>query len=335
MAVEFSRERVALVGAVNETQKVDTSIFKLMVGGVKYFNTETIEYEVKDNKSKTAVYKSFGETAEIVERNGTDVVRVKPYKINRSVTFSEIEAYQRDFGANPYANIQNIQFHATKEALYDYCRAGALKRQKKIVAEVLQNLNLAKQGEFAGADFNIDVATFKTSKSEDKWDEADAPVLEDLRKLRALSKGTVYLMNSNTYSQMLRNGDLFTADNSNGTRRNFDIDTASDINIEAYRVGKVLDPLAMCDVYIWDSKDEDETYLDDGIVVCSKPNILQGMFGGIYTRPKPNADAVVVATEWTVEKVRIDNPTTDALVYKSAPMYAPKGTKAISVLKAY
>jgi len=335
MAVGFSRERIALVGAVNETQKVDTSIFKLMVGGVKYFNTEIIEYEVKDNKSKTAVYKSFGETAEIVERNGTDVVRVKPYKINRSVTFSEIEIYQRDFGANPYANVQNIKFHATKEALYDYCRAGALKRQKKIVAEVLQNLSLASDGEFAGADFNIDVATFKTSKTTEKWDEADAPVLEDLGKLKDLSRGTTYLMNSNTYRQMLRNGDLFTADNANGTRRNFEVDTTADVNSEVYRVGKVLDPLALGDVYIWDSKDEDETYLEDGIVVCSKPSVLQGMFGGIYTRPNPNTDAVVIATEWTVEKVRIDNPTTDALIYKSAPMYAPKGTKAISVLKAY
>lgn len=335
MAVEISRERIALAKAVNETQKVDMSIESLLVGDRELFNTEYIEYEVKDNKAAMAVLKGFDETAEIVERDGTTFVRFKPFTINRKVPFSQIELYERKFGDNPYENVKNTRFYATKEALYDYAHAGALKRRKKLIAGLLQKLRLTKSVDGIDADFGIDVANRVIVKTADKWDTVNAPVITDLTQLKQLSKANAVIMNANTYANMIANGDLLEASTSDGKGRNFIINENADATKEVYRIGKVVNPLAMFDVYVWESQDDGETYLEDGYVCALNTKSLKANFGGIITRPNPNAKSVCLPAEWTTEYIKSDDPVIDALVYKSAPIYSPRGTKKFATMKVY
>lgn len=333
--MSVSKERIALVKAVNETEKVDMGVETLLVGGRKTTNTEYIEIEMKDNKSAMAVLKGFDETAEVIERDGTSFIRFKPFTINRKVPFSQVELYERAFGDNPYEKVDNPKFYATKEALYDYAHAGALKRRKKLIAGLLQKLKLTKAVDGIDADFGIDVANRVIVKTADKWDTADAPVIEDLTKLKQLSKANAIIMNSNTYSNMVANGDLLESATNDGKGRNFIINENADTTKEVYRIGKIVNPLAMFDVYIWESQDEGETYLEDGFVCALPTNSLTAYFGGVITRPNPNAKSVVLPVEWTTEYIKSDDPVIDALVYKSAPIYAPNGTKKFATMKTY
>jgi len=146
------------------------------------------------------------------------------------------------------------------------------------------------------------------------------------------------IMNQNTLDAMLTNGDLYTADNGNGTRKNFDLDTSDQTEKRFVKYGRIIDPLLMIDVIVDTGDEEGNFVFDDGMVVATRPKILRGLFGGISIpiyKSGRLAGGEIDIKEWSWHTYHQTDPFSFGVIYKSAPMYAPRSQKGIAVLKAY
>ena len=338
MTQQILQNRIKLINAVREIDKIDMGVEEFFVSNRTRTNASVIEYDIEEDKIIIAANRKFTESAEIVGRGTGDTVRVSPFFINRKVTFPEIEGYIKELTDNPYQKVNNAKIVGTANAVFEVCHKGALVRRKKIIAGFMQKLKLTEAEDLTDADFKIDTSKRVTIKTTGTWDKPNAPVMEDLIKLKENTENTATLVvvNQNTYAMMVANGGLRTADNnSTGQVRNFMIDEKANTDKEFYKAGRIIDPRLMLDVYIWNSTKDKQTYIEDGYVFASRKDSMQAAFCGIYTRLAPKTDAVVIPVDWSIEKIHMDDPVVDALVYKSAPIYLPTGTRGYASLKAY
>jgi len=65
----------------------DLAIQNLIFGKTDMQNGSVFTYHTKTIEGKTASFTSFAESAEVVEKDGFAEVKVKPFVINRMVTF--------------------------------------------------------------------------------------------------------------------------------------------------------------------------------------------------------------------------------------------------------
>ena len=332
----MNKTRIALIKEVEDTKRVDTKIFDFIVGQRQLFDTLTVEYDVVDMKSVTAQFKKFSETAEVVERDGKKVVRLDVFEINRKILNNVLSDYERQVGSSEYETLDQQKKIAMARAINEKVHDGAVVRRKLLIASILTNLSLSKAIDQIDADFGIDVATQRMVKTTGLWTAANAPVIADLKALKEKSKGSVYIMNSNTYTNMLNNGDLRIGSDTDGKGLNFKLNDGADGAEEFYKIGKIIDPVAMGDIYIWDSGDDAVAqYIADGMVVCTRPSMIRAMFGGLPYKGADSKEWITELAEWNVMKVVGEEIPYNGVIYRSAPMYAPLSTWKISVLKTY
>jgi len=311
----------------------DMAIEALVFSATEMTTKATFEYDVATKEGKAAGFRTFAESAEVVDKDGFATVKVKPFQINQKVTFNYLDEKQRDFGATEYdEKVESDLLESAK------MHSNALIRRKKMIGSVLayHNLTLARDG--LDAEFNVPTAN-KEVKTAEKWDSANAPVVADMKnaKDKMKSKPTMAIMNPKTYANMIKNGDLTTADNNSaGVAKNFELNAAVDNGQEVYRAGRVIDPELVLDVYVWNGKDGNDYYLPDGFVAYTNSKAGLSGFAGVYVRPKPNATAIMKRAEFTMNEIKGgDDPIVDAINYKSAPIYILKDNEGFYSQKVY
>lgn len=316
---------------VNEPMDIQALVF----GATDKQNGTYFTYQTSIKEGKTAKFTSFSESAEIVEKEGIAEVKVKPFLINRMVTFDALDAEAQKLGQTQFS--QDGGYASDIKVMGKMCHLGALKRRKMLIASVLAYHNLTEARDGVDADFNIP-ATNREVKTTGLWNASGAPVIEDMRRAVSVmkSKPTIAIMNPTTYLNMMANGDLIAEANTNNLPKNFELNTASDNESVVYRVGKVIDVLVNLNIYVWNEKNgNDDYYLPDGYVAYTNKRAGLSGFAGVYVRPRPNADARYVAAEWYPEEIRGDNPTIDGINYKSAPIPIAKDNQGFYSQKVF
>ena len=329
------KNREKFIKATNTMVGEDMAIQALVFGATEKQNGSIFTYQTSLKEGKSAKFTSFAESAEVVEKDGFAEVKVKPFLINRMVTFDVFDAEAQKLNQTVYS--QDGGYASDPKVMAEQCHLGALKRRKSLMGSVLAYHVLTVERDGIEADYNVP-AENRAEKTTEKWNAADAPVVADMRRAvdTMKSKPTMAIMNPETYLNMIKNGDLISEANTGNKPKNFELNVSSDNEKVLYKVGKVLDPLVNLNVYVWNEKDDaGDYYLPDGYVSYTHAKAGLSGFAGVYVRPNPNASAKMVSAEWYPEEIRGNNPTVDAINYKSAPIPIAKDNQGFYSEKVY
>lgn len=331
------KDRAKFIQATNTIVGESMQMQDLVFGAIDMQTGVQFQYDTRVVEGKTASFTSFSQSAEVVEKDGKATVTIDPFLINRSVTFDALDAEAEKFGETIYS--EDGGYASDVMVVGQQCHLGALKRRKLLMSSVLAYGALTKARDGVNADFNIPATSRKTLSTK-LWNvPATSTPIADLRAARGAlkTKPSIVIMNANDWDLFIQGSDV-VSNNMDAGKRPQNVRFFEDNNNQdgVIKVARVVDPLVNLDVYVWNENREDGTpYLPNGYICITNTRAGMTGFAGVYTRLAPNTQARYIATEWNIAEIRGENPTIDALEYKSAPIYIAKDNNAFYHLKAY
>jgi len=336
------KEFVKSVSLIVETDmSVVDEVFP--TGSESFHKGEEIEFDSATIENEAPEYSTFKRTADVVEKDGKDVVTLKPLNYNESISKTAIDAYATKFGQNAYG--EGSIDATTQSALTG---VGKLHRRtlvgiKKTAYEILTTFKVV--GGHIGSNGAEDIVFNVPAANKEVFDgttlkywsnAASTPVTDIVRMINAMKiKPEFVLMNNNTYTNFFANAQILTADNSTtGTKRNYIINENVESKEEYYVAGKL-----MANGVTIDIKVDRSTRKTGGSTVPFMPN---GYVSYASSRGEMNYASIPVAVANGVELLTADfhiaeviqsNPVIHELIYKSAPLPTIKNGEAFASQK--
>jgi len=325
---------------VSTIVEVDNGIINLLFPVKRRNTTEYIEYDTATVEGVLPEYNSFRNSANVVQKDGWDVVRVAPANFNESITQEAIDAFERQFGQSEEGNgtIDSKTMSILTQLGKLRLRSEVMK--KKITYEALTKFKIEKG--FVDKNGNVQDIVFGVPTENRKivsttWDDANATPLDDIKNQAKVLKvpPTYCIMNDTTYDYFEGNAQVLTANKDDGTRRNFVPNEKVVSGKDLYLAGKIIYRGLILDVYVEKGTYEDKNgvtqkFLPDGEVILASPK-GEFHYGGI---PKiANDKPVVLAKEFDVSKVLQQDPPMLKYIYKSAPLPVLKNGNAFGSLQ--
>jgi hypothetical protein len=300
---------------------------------------ELIEYDMATVDGVAPSYNSFANSANVVSKNGKDVVRLAPVNYNNAISKGVIDANAVKFGETEYGG---GTVDAVTQSALDGVGLLHLNRTvglKAIMYEALTTHQIADgyQGPEGTEDivFNVPAANKEEFDGTDPkyWSNTDSVPLTDIKRAYTamLLKPRFVIMNDNTYANFIENAQVLTADdNTSGKKKNYTINEKVDIEADFFRAGRINFEGVILDVYVERGRrytgSAHVPYMPDGYVVYASGMGGSTEFGGI---PVATADGVSnIAGEYDVSEVITQNPPQHNLIYRSAPLPVLKNGEA-------
>lgn len=325
--IKNKKEFVQAVGLVVET---DMSIVNEMFPSVQLHMGEEIEYDSATVEGVAPSYNSFASTAKVIQKDGKDIVTLKPVNFNNAISKGVIDANASKFGQNEYgdgmvdaqmesalngvAKLHLNRLVATKALAYE-----ALTTHKIVGGYI--GINGVEDIEFNVPAANKEVFDGTTLKY---WSNSASTPLDDMvRAYKAMKiKPTRVIMNDATYSNFYDNAQVATFDNvTTGTKKNFTVNENIDPSVDFFRAGRINYKGITLDVYVERGVRYTGSgyvpFMPNGYVVYGSP-IGEMHYGGI---PVADTNGIRnIAAEYDVSEVIESNPPQHHLVYRSAPL---------------
>lgn len=323
------QDKISFVSAIAQMVDVDLGVKDLVFGQPTLLATELIQYDSAVVEGVAPEYNSFRNTANVVTKDGKDIVTLAPVNFNEAISKNAIDATATSFGENPYGG---GQVDARTQALLNgvgKLRLNHLVGEKKIIYEALSTHKIADGyvGKNGTEDivFNVPAAN-KEVLATGLWnDPANSDPIGDMKNAVAKMKikPSFVIMNQTTLGYFLASAKVRSADDtSNGKARNYFINEAANADADFYRDGRIRDAELNLDVYVEKGSRKTASgtvpYLADGYVIYGGSGYGEFYYGGIPMAV--NGGMTMVAAEFDVSEVITQNPVAHDIIYRSAPL---------------
>lgn len=312
--VEDKKEFVAGVAVMIDA---DQGIINDMFPLAKYHTKKEIKYNTARVEGTISAYNSFSNTANVVEKDGKDVVTLTAINLNDSISKETADADYVEFGQNEYGTGNaNMEMESALNGV-GKIRRNHLATKKAIAYEALTTF-MIKDG-YVNKDGKQDIvfpvpAANKvvfdgTTAGQLYWSNTNAKPLDNIYDawLKMDIRPTRVIMNHITYSNFYNNAQVNTIDNTTtGIKKNYKENDGAANGAYYYTAGTIMYKGMVIDIKVENQLKSDNTpYMPSGYVVMGSP-VGEVHHGGI---PTVRPDGIErEAKEWDVFEVIERNP---------------------------
>ena len=324
MAVEVRTEQIP---AIAEIKPVNTFVLDTIFGETRYFATQKVRFDFAVTSNQTAEFKSFLEKANVITKDGYNVVELTPLSINQSIVKTAEDAKLRGFGepvigAEPASEAEQ----QLQDELEGFAKLRAMAKRK----EVQVAYEAMVRGKIAYGIDGIDEIDFGMPNDHKEvlatpWTDNSADPIADMIAVydKMDTQPDIVILSKTAYNAFISNPNVLT-DRADGKAKNFQKAEAGEsgrYGKGVVYVGTLVDrPLeVVVDMQVF--KDEDgnnvEALANDYAVYASRGAGAR-LYGGV---PMTQGNKVgLVAVEFLPLVETQENPAQVELIYRSSPL---------------
>lgn len=341
------QDKKEFVTAVSVMVQADMGIEELLFPRNVLHPTETIEYDTATVEGVAPSYNSFSNTANVVLKDGKDVVTLNPVNFNDSISKEVIDSNSVKFGQNEYG--EGTVDAITQSALdgTSKLRLNQIVGRKKLIYEALTTHQITKGYESTSGKQDIVFPVPAANKTvfdgltagQLYWSvTASSKPLTNLVTAYAamIVKPSAVIMNDATYSNFYDSAEVLTVDNtSTGTKKNFTTNDNVDANAQFYLAGRMSFKGVILDIYVERQRRKISAgsytpFMANGYVALASP-VGEMHYGGIPVS-EPGGVRRITA-EFDVDEFVTSNPPQHNLVVRTAPVPVLKVGEAYYSMK--
>ena len=319
--------RTTLIPAIAKINPVNTFILDLFFGERRYFDTAKVQFDVAETSETTAGFRSFLKNANVVKKDGFNVITLDPLNINEMIPMTGVDAKNRGFGQPQFGGAADPAAAALETELTGFgkLRKRAKRLEVKAAYEALTTGKIVYgQDGIAEIDFNMPSENIETVAT--LWSDSSAdPVGDMIATYDDMGeKPEAVVLGRSAYLAFVNHPKVLTANNADGKGMNFEKATADMVDSRGKGVlfvGRLVDrPIEVyCDMTTYkDESGSTQYYMPSDRAVYGSSGNGALLYGGI---PVAQGDRVSnVAAEFVPSIITEENPVSVSQLYRSAPL---------------